>query len=65
MPPAAAPPSPPTSTRVIVDTAVQPKAIGFPTDAKLLQKGRERLVKLAQKHGVKLRQSMRGSGSLR
>jgi IS5 family transposase len=44
-------------TRVIVDTTVQPKAISFPTDAKLLQRARERLVKLAQKHGVKLRQS--------
>jgi IS5 family transposase len=44
-------------TRVIVDTTVQPKAITFPTDAKLLQRARERLVKLAQKHGVRLRQS--------
>ena len=44
-------------TRVIVDTTVQPKAITFPTDAKLLQRARERLVKLAHKHGVKLRQS--------
>jgi IS5 family transposase len=44
-------------TRVIVDTTVQPKAITFPTDAKLLQRARERLVRLAQKHGVKLRQS--------
>src|SRR6202000_316916 len=44
-------------TRVIVDTTVQPKAITFPTDAKLLQRAREHLVKLAHKHGVKLRQS--------
>jgi IS5 family transposase len=44
-------------TRVIVDTTVQPKAITFPTDAKLLQRARERLVTLAHKHGVKLRQS--------
>ena len=43
--------------RVIVDTTVQPKAITFPTDAKLLHRARERLVRLAQKHGVKLRQS--------
>jgi IS5 family transposase len=42
---------------VIVDTTVQSKAISFPTDAKLLQRARERLAKLAQKHGVKLRQS--------
>ena len=44
-------------TRVIVDTTVQPKAITFPTDAKLLHRARERLVRLVQKHGVKLRQS--------
>jgi transposase, IS5 family len=44
-------------TRVIVDTTVQPKAIAFPTDAKLLHRARERLVRLAQKHAVKLRQS--------
>jgi IS5 family transposase len=49
-------------TRVIVDTTVQPKAITFPTDAKLLQRARERLVKLAQKQGVKLRQSYVGVG---
>ncbi len=44
-------------TRVIVDTTVQPKAITFPTDAKLLNRARERLVRLAQKQGVALRQS--------
>lgn len=44
-------------TRVIVDTTVQPKAIAFPTDARLLHRARERLVRLAQKHGVALRQS--------
>jgi transposase, IS5 family len=44
-------------TRVIVDTTVQPKAITFPTDAKLLHHARERLVRLARKHGVTLRQS--------
>jgi IS5 family transposase len=44
-------------TRVIVDTTVQPKAISFPTDAKLLHRARERLVRLAHKHGVRLRQS--------
>jgi len=44
-------------TRVIVDTTVQPKAISFPTDAKLMHRARERLVRLAHKHGVRLRQS--------
>src|SRR5215204_3046344 len=43
--------------QVIVDTTVQEKAITFPTDAKLMHRARERLVRLAQKHGVMLRQS--------
>ena len=34
----------PDFTRVIVDTTVQPKAIAFPTDAKLLHRARELLV---------------------
>jgi transposase, IS5 family len=37
--------------RVIVDTTVQPKNITFPTDAKLLNRAREKLVKLAKKAG--------------
>lgn len=49
-------------TRVIVDTTVQPKAIAFPTDARLLHRARERLVRLAQHHGVRLRQSYRRVG---
>ena len=44
-------------TAVIIDTTVQDKAVAFPTDAKLMHRARERLVKLAHKHGVKLRQS--------
>jgi len=43
--------------RVNVDTTVQEKAVRFPTDARLCHKAREELVKLAQKHGVPLRQS--------
>jgi len=43
--------------RVIVDTTVQPKNVTFPTDAKLLNRAREKLVKLAKKLGVELRQS--------
>jgi transposase, IS5 family len=43
--------------RVIVDTTVQPKNVTFPTDAKLLNRAREKLVKLAKKLGVDLRQS--------
>lgn len=49
-------------TRVIVDTTVQPKAVAFPTDARLLHRARERLVRLAQTHGVRLRQSYRRVG---
>src|SRR5271168_1068254 len=43
--------------KVIVDTTVQPKAVAFPTDAKLMHRARERLVRLAKRHGVALRQS--------
>ena len=42
---------------VIVDTTVQPKNVTFPTDAKLLNRAREKLVRLARRHGVSLRQS--------
>jgi len=44
-------------SRVIVDTTVQPKNVTFPTDAKLLNRAREKLVRLANLHGVALRQS--------
>ena len=36
--------------KVIVDTTVMPKNIEFPTDSKLYDKARERLVKLATKN---------------
>jgi IS5 family transposase len=45
--------------RVTVDTTVQPKAITFPTDAKLLHAAMEGLNRLVRRHGVKLRQSYR------
>ena len=44
-------------SEVIVDTTVQPKNVMFPTDARLLNRAREILVRLAKRHGVKLRQS--------
>jgi IS5 family transposase len=44
-------------SRIIVDTTVQPKNVTFPTDAKLLNRAREKLVKLAKRLGVELRQS--------
>jgi len=43
--------------RVTVDTTVQEKAIAFPTDSRLYNRARERLVRLAKVHGVPLRQS--------
>jgi IS5 family transposase len=46
-------------SRVIIDTTVQPKAVMFPTDAKLIHRALERLVRLAKKLGVDLRQSYR------
>ena len=44
-------------SRVVIDTTVQEKAVAFPTDARLLHRARERLVRLAKKLGVVLRQS--------
>jgi IS5 family transposase len=43
--------------KVIVDTTVQEKAVAFPTDARLMTRARERLVRLAKRHGLTLRQS--------
>ena len=51
-------------TRVIVDTTVQPKAIAHPTDAKLLFRAREHLVRQAKRHGVVLRQSYQRVGKI-
>jgi IS5 family transposase len=42
---------------VIVDTTVQPKNVIFPTDARLLNRAREILVRMAKNNGVPLRQS--------
>jgi len=51
-------------TKAIVDTTVQPKAVAHPTDARLMHRARERLVRLARKHGVRLRQSYERIGKL-
>jgi len=40
--------------RVIVDTTVQEKAIAYPTDSRLLEVSRARLVQLAQRAGLAL-----------
>ncbi len=44
-------------TQVIVDTTVQEKNVAFPTDAKLINRAREKLVRQAKAAGLKLRQS--------
>jgi transposase, IS5 family len=55
----------PHETReIVVDTTVQPKAVMFPTDAKLLNRAREKLVRLAQDCGLELRQSYKRVGKL-
>jgi IS5 family transposase len=48
--------------RVSIDTTVQPKAITYPTDSKLLNRSREHLVKLANKQNITLRQSYQRKG---
>jgi transposase, IS5 family len=50
--------------RVTVDTTVQPKAITFPTDGKLIYRAMVRLRKLARRWGVELRQSYLRVGKL-
>ena len=54
--------APQDTRRVVIDTTVQPKNVMFPTDAKLLNRARERLVTLARKTGLELRQSYRRVG---
>jgi IS5 family transposase len=43
--------------RINVDTTVETKAIRFPTDARLYQRMRERLVKVARAEGLTIKQS--------
>jgi IS5 family transposase len=45
--------------RVVVDTTVQEKAIAHPTDTRLTHRAIEKLVDLAKREGVELRQSYR------
>jgi transposase, IS5 family len=45
--------------RVVVDTTVQPKAIAHPSDARLCHRALEKLVDLAWRNNVPLRQSYR------
>jgi IS5 family transposase len=43
--------------RVVVDTTVQPKAVAHPTDARLCHRALDKLIDLARRHDVRLRQS--------
>ena len=51
-------------TGVIIDATVQEKTSACPNDARLAQRARERLVRLAKAHGLKLRQSYVRVGKL-
>jgi len=48
--------------RVNVDTTVEEKAIAFPTDARLCEKARAKLVRAASARGMKLRQTYARKG---
>ena len=50
--------------QVNVDTAVQEKAVAFPTDARLYDKARRALVRAAKARSIKLRQSYTRVGKL-
>ncbi len=43
--------------RVVVDTTVQDRAVAYPTDAKLYDDMRRKLVRMAKQDGIELRQS--------
>lgn len=43
--------------KIIVDTTVMEKAVAYPTDSRLLERGRQHLVKLAGTLGITLRQN--------
>lgn len=48
--------------RVILDTTVQEKAVAFPTDGRLLDVARRKLVLIAQRAGLVLRQTFENEG---
>ena len=43
--------------KIIIDTTVMEKAVAYPTDSRLLERGRQHLVKLATTLGIRLRQN--------
>jgi IS5 family transposase len=50
-------------TRVIVDSRVQEKAIAHPTDSKLLDTARSKVVQAAQANGIELKQTYAVNGN--
>jgi IS5 family transposase len=51
-------------TRVIVDYTVQEKAVAHPTDSKLLETARCKVVEVAKANGIKLKQTYAKEGQL-
>jgi len=50
-------------SNVIVDSTVQPKAVAYPTDSRMLETAREKLVELAREQGVALKQTYAKEGA--
>jgi len=48
--------------KVVVDTTVMPKAIAHPTDSRLLETSRARLVEAAKRNGIALKQTFEKEG---
>ncbi|MCX7663810.1 MAG: IS5 family transposase, partial [Tepidimonas fonticaldi] len=48
--------------RVVVDTTVQPKAVAYPTDSRLLETARTKLVEAAKAAGIALKQTFAKEG---
>jgi IS5 family transposase len=55
---------PEDTRRAIVATTVQRKNVKFPTDAKLINRSREKLVRFAKRVGIDLRQCYGPVGKL-
>jgi IS5 family transposase len=51
-------------TRVIVDSTVQEKAVAYPTDSKLLETARSKVVEAAKAGGIELKQTYAKEGQL-
>ena len=52
-------------SRIVIDTTVQEKAVAFPTDARLMNRAREMLVRLAHKVACACASLTPGSASSR